>query len=582
VGTKQKSRWDIKSTEVRLRQRLAKVIRENELLRVDVSGSEIIAELKGEISTLKEKADRTGVLQIKCTNLSAKNKQLALNNQEQKREISRLKADLAYAYELERKAKAAYLRCEKNRFRWAEKARGLALRLSATLAENRSLKARLNRSPQNSSIPPSVCPTVKKTIYNSRVSSDRKPGGQPGHIGHCRKWRAPDITTILHPPVVCPSCGGALVASGRVKTRQMTDLVISVLTTEYISEEHSCAACGKQVRAQFPQGVTNEVNYGNNIRAVSTYLVNGCNVSIDNTTGFLFEATGHELSVSKGSIHNFLAEFSKAALADIADIADIIKAAHVVGTDATHTRSAGKQAYIYNFNSSNAALYQSSENKGTAPLKDSPIAGYQGVLVHDHDPSYYHFGAANAECNVHVLRYLKGVCQNEPEKTWAKSMSALLHEANKAAKLARAKGCIKLDDKTITEIERHFDEIINTAEREYAADLPIPHKYRPEGIALSARLKKYRDNHLAFLYDLSIPFDNNASERLLRCAKKKLKQSGGFRSTVNGQALYCDFLTVMQTATLRNMERLSVVRDIFNGYHGMFRTDSQSSGARAP
>ena len=132
-------------------------------------------------------------------------------------------------------------------------------------------------------------------------------------------------------------------------------------------------------------------------------------------------------------------------------------------------------------------------------------------------------------------------------------------------------GGSKLDDNTIAGIEARFDAIIATAENEYADVASLPAKYRPEGVALYKRLKEFKCNHLAFIHDLSIPFDNNGSERNLRCVKSKTKQSGGFRSTQGGEALYCDYLSVAKTATLRDMAVLGTVHDIFDGKTTMFK-----------
>ncbi|MFR7846390.1 MAG: hypothetical protein ACLU8S_01165 [Coprococcus phoceensis] len=42
------------------------------------------------------------------------------------------------------------------------------------------------------------------------------------------------------------------------------------------------------------------------------------------------------------------------------------------------------------------------------------------MLVHDHDLTFYHYGANHQECLAHVLRYLKDSIDNEPERTWNK------------------------------------------------------------------------------------------------------------------------------------------------------------------
>ncbi len=44
-------------------------------------------------------------------------------------------------------------------------------------------------------------------------------------------------------------------------------------------------------------------------------------------------------------------------------------------------------------------------------------------------------------------------------------------------------------------------------------------------------------NHLLFLRDFSVPFENNISERDLRKAKNRQKMSGGFRKE-SGHEMY--------------------------------------------
>jgi transposase/uncharacterized small protein (DUF1192 family) len=563
--------YDVTSTEMHLRHQLASLERAAKQLAQDVTGACRIAALEAEVEALKAKSKDRDALRARCDDLVAESKGLNAVVKEQKAEIARLKADLVLAYQMEREACRKFDKCEKARFEWAERARTIAATLSESLAQNRSLKAKLSRNCDNSSMPPSACQNTRKTIHNSRVKTGRKPGGQPGHTGHKRKGRAPDETVRLKPPDACPYCSSALKPDGTVRSRQLTDLVITVRTVEYVTENHTCVRCNKQVYTPFPDGVVNEVNYGNNIRAVTTFLYSGCNVSKAKCASFIFEATGHELALSSGSIHNFLTGFSKKAQSAVLDIASEIKSSDIVGADATHTRSEGAQSYVYNYNSPNSAIYQAFECKGLEPLNNSLLADYKGIIVHDHDMSYYNFGGGHAECNVHILRYLKGICQNEPDRKWASEMRALLCEANDRCKKARKVGDEALDDDTMAAIEARFDSIIATAESEYADVAGLSAKYRPEGVALYKRLKEFKANHLAFIHDLNIPFDNNRSERDLRCVKKKTKQIGGFRSTKNGEAPYCDYLSVTQTARLREMAVLKTVRDIFDGNNAMFK-----------
>ena len=567
--------------EMHLRRERTEVTRRLELFMADASGAAVIAELEETVGKLKSEITSLEKLRVKNSNLIKKNQRLLERTGELKKENASLRWDVkvahSYGYELERKLK----KTEKKRHEWAELARRLGNTLCLVRAENRSLKAKLNRNSTNSALPPSACPNTKM-VHNSRMPTTRKRGGQVGHVGHRRHRQVPDETIRLDGPAACTACGGPLGFTGEYKTRQMTDLHITVYTTEYEAGIYDCTACGRQVHAPFPNGVVNEANYGNNVRAVSSYLVNACNVSIDNTTGFLFEATNHRLALSKGSVHNFLASFEKKAEGEIDAISSHIKGQPVCGSDATYAKAGGKRTYVYTYNCPDAVIYEASDTKGIAPLLTSPIKDYQGILVHDHDSAYYNINSGHAECNVHILRYLKGVAENEGTKMWPAAMYALLLKAKDWAKKASELKQGSLSASQIEEIESRYDEICEMAESEYADELTLPKKYQPDGIALYRRLAAYKPNHLAFIYDLAIPFDNNASERLLRGVKKKLKQTGGFRSIEQGMDPYCCFISITQTASLRGMEALGTIRSIYEGEESLFKYSSKSEPSSNP
>lgn len=120
------------------------------------------------------------------------------------------------------------------------------------------------------------------------------------------------------------------------------------------------------------------------------------------------------------------------------------------------------------------------------------------------------------------------------------------------------------------QIEHSYKEILDGAIEGYARSGAVLGKHPPEGVRLARRMRKHAENHLPFLRDLSVPFDNNKSERLLRQAKKKLKQSGGWRSTENGEQPYCDFLTIVESAKMRDIPPMQAVRSVFEGEGGLF------------
>lgn len=61
------------------------------------------------------------------------------------------------------------------------------------------LTAQINRDYENPSIPSSKS-IVRKKIPNSREKTGKKPGGQPGHKGHCRRKLTPTEEVYLPAP----------------------------------------------------------------------------------------------------------------------------------------------------------------------------------------------------------------------------------------------------------------------------------------------------------------------------------------------------------------------------------------------
>lgn len=80
----------------------------------------------------------------------------------------------------------------------------------------------------------------------------------------------------------------------------------------------------------------------------------------------------------------------------------------IVATDATTVTVNGKQNYIRNFSIINSVVYHAMDSKSIKALKEIDfLKRYTGTLLHDHETALYHFGTEHAECNVHIIRYLR-------------------------------------------------------------------------------------------------------------------------------------------------------------------------------
>lgn len=188
---------------------------------------------------------------------------------------------------------------------------------------------------------------------------------------------------------------------------------------------------------------------------------------------------------------------------------------------------------------------------------------YAGILMHDHETSLYSYGLGHAECNVHLLRYL--VKNGEDTKhTWSGKLHSLLVEMNEYRKRLIKRGDKAIPDRTLRRLEARYDELLEYAKQE-RKDKPSGFRWATkEETALLNRLKKYKRNHLLFLHDFNVSFDNNMSERDLRKCKNRQKMSGGFR-TESGKEIFCSLLTITETCKRQGKDLIAAFKMLLSG-----------------
>ena len=395
--------------------------------------------------------------------------------------------------------------------------------------KNLRLKAQINRDHENSSTPSSQKPNRKK-ITNNREKTGKKPGGQPGHEWHPRKRYAPTNKTYIPPPKKYLDSPDYK-PTGEMVTKQMVDIRVKIVVGEYFTPGFRNTRTGQRVHADFPPGFVNEVNYGGSVKAFAFLLNNHCNVAVLKVSDCLSGLTGGGLKLSAGMINGLSKEFSlKSEEAQKKDFADMLLAP-VLNTDFTAARVNGKGMNVAVCATGQGVMYFARENKGHKGVKDTPLETYHGIVVHDHDRTFYNYGDAHQECLDHVLRYLKDSMENEPGLEWNRQMRELLREMihfRNGLDPDDTRDPDQIDPDRVAALEKKYDEILRLAKEEY--DYEPPGKYYMDGFNLFKRLYEYRDSHLLFLHDIRIPHSNSLSERLLRIFKRKQRQVMTFRS----------------------------------------------------
>jgi hypothetical protein len=402
----------------------------------------------------------------------------------------------------------------------------VATELEEEKGKNLRLTAQLNHDYENSSIPSSMG-MKKKKVKNSRETTGRKPGGQPGHKGHGRKKQVPTQSPILLPPPQEVIDNPDFKKTSKTIVKQVVGIRLMLEVAEYHADVYYNSKTGERIHAQFPEGVVDDVNYDGSVKAFLFLLNNDCNVSIDKSSRFLNELTQGKLSISKGMINKLSREFADKSKAELDGVFRKILGAPVMHTDFTNAREKGKNAQVLVCATPGGeVIYFAKEKKGHEGIKDTPVEDYLGILVHDHDTTFYKYGSDHQECLAHILRYLLDSVENEPGRTWSSEMRTLIREMiHYRNGLAPEED---FDSAVVEGYEKRYSEILEKARREYE-DIPASDYYR-DGYNLYIRMEKYMQNHLLFLHDKRVPTTNNEAERLLRNYKRKQRQAVTFRS----------------------------------------------------
>jgi hypothetical protein len=429
---------------------------------------------------------------------------------------------------------------------------GLHEDISNLKEENRKLRAQIDKNSSNSSKPPSSdgFGNPPKGIPNGREKSGRKPGGQKGHKGNVPiLFENPDETVDLRPSVC--GCGGNISYTGEPVHKQVVEIVIERRVTEYTDEAGVCASCGKRHCPKFPPRAHNPVNIGDSLKALSAALHTEYAMPLGKIVQFVSDFTDGKARLSEGTVVNACRELSGKIKPSIMSIKEKLFLSPVLHKDETGIKTNGTLEWLHVLATGTLALYAHDAKRGNdADVRMGVLGGYRGTLVHDHLRSLYAWKCSHAECNAHLIRYLLGIIENEPEyAAYAKEMLDLIVDAYRRRKKAKKRRQKRFSVNTVNSYRDRYDDILirwQAAIEDILRKAGKRKRYKREGEKLCPRLLAYKDEHLLFISDFTIPFDNNLAERALRGIKTKTKVSGGFR-TGSGADVYADLRSYVET-----------------------------------
>ena len=416
--------------------------------------------------------------------------------------------------------------------------------------DNDRLKKIINNNSGNSSKPPST--DTKKNIPNNREKTNKKRGAQKGHVAHFLSKEN------IKKKIENKEIEHKIINVGKPQREFVSKYIIDV-EVKTIAKEYRFYR-DENGKYNIPKEFKTDVQYGSGVKTLCSILNTEEVVAINRLTKFVSCISHGLLNISNGTIVNFVKELNTKSEYIRKDIKNKLLNSELMYTDATTARSENRNISIRNYSTDKYTLLVATKGKGKKYLEETNILNkYTGNLVHDHETVIYNYGNKHIECNVHVSRYLKGCYENTNHK-WALKMRSFLCSLNEYRKKLKTKNIEKLDSEKLERYSKRYDEIL---EEGYEENKKIRKKFlRQDEQRLLNRLKKYKENHLLFLYDFTAPFDNNLSERELRHIKTKQKVSGYFNS-FSGAQMYSNIKSLIITLKKQGQ---NFYNEIFNIY----------------
>jgi transposase len=209
------------------------------------------------------------------------------------------------------------------------------------------LEERQRQTSRNSSKPPSSDPPGTPPRAQ-RTSSGRKRGGQKGHKGHGRKFKAAaEVTRVVNiKPVCCESCGALLLGEDAHPARhQVTELPrVEPEVVEYRQHTLTCLACGTATTPDWPVDMPSG-SFGPRAQATVGYLTGRMGISqrdVEEAMDALFHT-----DLALGSVSAVEQSVSVALSQPVEEAQTYVRQQAVVNADETSWRQGKQRLWLW-------------------------------------------------------------------------------------------------------------------------------------------------------------------------------------------------------------------------------------------
>jgi transposase len=350
--------------------------------------------------------------------------------------------------------------------------------------------------------------------------------------------------------------------------RQVHELPpVRLLIREHRALHVRCPGCERVSVGVFPAEAPSRAQYGPRLRALSVYLLEQQLIPYARVRELVADLLGAVISLGT------LTRWVQPGAQTLRPVEEQIKAAlvraPVLHSDETGVRRAGKLAWAHVACTARLTHYAIHAQRGSQATDAIGILpSYRGVSVHDGWKPYRQYTACrHALCNIHHLRELTFLEEQE-RQPWATELKGLLLEMKAAVEQARSRGEPQLPEAERRAFVAHYEDLLA------AGRAANPPPERPPGQRgrvkqsparnLLERLSLGQEEVLAFLHDLTIPFDNNQAEQDLRMLKVQQKIAGSFRAD-NGSEAFARIRGYCASLRKQGVGLLAALQTVFTG-----------------
>ena len=420
------------------------------------------------------------------------------------------------------------------------------------------LVAKLGLNSSNSSIPPSQDPRRKRGGKPKTKPNKRKPGGQKGHPGSTLE-PVDDPDQIEPIAVDRRTIPPGQYTNAGYEARQVIDIVITRYVVEYRAEILEDTH-GRQFVAQFPDGVTRHVQYGQGVKVQAVYTSQQQLIPYDRIRDYFWDQCG--IPISAGSIFRFNQEAYTLLEPFESFLVGKLVQQLLLHADETGIHINKTLYWLHCLCNENWTLFFPHAKRGGDAIRAMGVLElFHGRLGHDHWKTYFQFDCIHFLCNAHHLRELERAWVQDGQ-WWAMKMQLLLLEIHDAT--TKAADC--LDEAAAKRFRSRYRNILTRGHSECppAVSNNTARAAQSKSRNLLDRLRDFETETLRFMTDPLVPFTNNQCENDLRMTKVQQKISGCFRS-FEGAQIFCRVRSYLSTCRKHHIQPTEALQTLFEG-----------------